>query len=62
MPKIVGVYEIADLLGVTRQRVQQLIKHADFPAPAVTLRSGPIWLLTDVQDWAKRTGRTLRNI
>lgn len=57
MPKIVGVYEIAALLGVTRQRVQQLVHRADFPLHVVELHTGKIWLLTDIEAWAKATGR-----
>ena len=59
MPKVVGVYEIALMLGVTRQRVWKLTQGADFPEPAIRLHMGNAWLLSDVQDWAKRTGRTI---
>lgn len=57
MPKIVGVYEIAALLGVTRQRVQQLVHKADFPEPCYRMHAGEFWLLADIEAWAKATGR-----
>lgn len=42
-PELVGVSEIADILGVSRQRAHQLTKREDFPAPVAELKSGPIW-------------------
>ena len=62
MDKLVGVAEMALMLGVTRQRVQQLTQRPDFPAPAHRLIMGNAWRLTDFTDWAKAHGRTLRNI
>lgn len=50
---------MAELLGVTRQRVQQLTKSADFPEPVYRQIAGNFWLLTDFEAWARRTGRTL---
>ena len=60
MPKIVGVLEIADLLGVSRQRVQQLVHRADFPEPCYRMRAGDFWLLADIEAWAKATGRKVK--
>ena len=62
MDKLVGVAEMALMLGVTRQRVQQLTQRPDFPAPAHRLIMGNAWRLTDFTDWAKAHGRKLRNI
>jgi predicted DNA-binding transcriptional regulator AlpA len=54
-----GVQELADLLGISRQRVYALQKtYDDFPAPAAQLRSGPVWHSSDVETW-KRT-RTVK--
>lgn len=58
-PATVGAAEIAEMLGVSRQRVSQLTADSDFPAPWLSLRMGKIWLASDVRDWAARTGRTL---
>lgn len=59
-PELVGATEIAELLGVTRQRVQQLAGLPDFPEPVARLKMGSVWRLDDVRAWAERTGRTLR--
>jgi predicted DNA-binding transcriptional regulator AlpA len=54
----VGVTEVRELLGVSRQRVHQIIRdHADFPEPVAELASGRIWLRSDVERWARREGR-----
>lgn len=54
---LMGVTEIADLLGVSRQRVQQLAKTEGFPAPYDVLTMGAIWLRVDVERWAREVGR-----
>ena len=59
IPECVGATEIADLLGVTRQRVQQLANEPGFPAPVLVLKMGKIWALEDVRAWAALAGRDL---
>lgn len=59
IPELVGATEIADLLGVTRQRVQQLANDPGFPEPVARLKMGNVWVLEDVIAWAERTGRAL---
>lgn len=54
MSQLAGIAEIAELLGVTRQRVTQLTKREDFPPPVERLRMGPVWNLSDVKDWIGR--------
>jgi predicted DNA-binding transcriptional regulator AlpA len=54
---LVGTIEIAELLGVSRQRVDQLARRDDFPAPEAALASGRVWKRADVERWAKKTGR-----
>lgn len=54
---LVGVHEIAEMLGVSRQRVDELSRTAAFPTPDATLRSGRIWRREDVEAWARETGR-----
>lgn len=50
---LVGVAEIAELFGVSRQAASNWReRHADFPAPAASLRSGPVWELPDIVKWA----------
>lgn len=58
---LMGVQEVARLLGVTRQRVDELSRtHADFPEPEAVLASGRVWRREDVEAWARRTGRLPR--
>lgn len=56
---LVAAAEIGRLLGVSRQRVQQLTAHPDFPEPAVIFDMGKAWWRADVLRWAARTGRTV---
>ena len=52
---LVGVAEIAKMLGVSRQRVNQLVRSdSDFPAPEAELIGGRIWKRTDIEAWMKR--------
>jgi predicted DNA-binding transcriptional regulator AlpA len=46
-----GLTEIGELLGVSRQRAFTLSKRADFPAPSATLKAGRIWDRADVEAW-----------
>ncbi len=48
-----GAAEIGRLLGVSRQRVQQLVKTDGFPAPVAVLDMGKVWLASDVRAWSK---------
>lgn len=55
---LVGVTEVKEMLGVSRQRVHQLVRdHEDFPEPIAELASGRIWLRRDIEQWARRSGR-----
>src|SRR5688572_18134282 len=52
MHHLVGMAEIAEILGVTRQRVAQLIEtYEDFPKPEVELTGGRIWARTALEAW-----------
>jgi predicted DNA-binding transcriptional regulator AlpA len=52
MHHLVGMAEIAEMLGVTRQRVAQLIEaYDDFPSPEVELTAGRIWSRTAIETW-----------
>jgi prophage regulatory protein len=53
--EVMGAAEIGRLLGVSRQRVQQLVKTKDFPEPAAVLDMGKIWHAADVHDWIRRS-------
>lgn len=54
---LMGLTEIAELLGVSRQRAHQLAATYGFPAPLARLAVGPIWAREDVERWARETGR-----
>jgi len=56
--ELVGIHEITLMLGVTRQRVDKISRtDPDFPAPVAELHAGRIWRKSDVEDWARGTGR-----
>jgi predicted DNA-binding transcriptional regulator AlpA len=50
--QLLGVAEIAAMLGLTRQRVNQLIQAPDFPAPEAVLSAGRIWARDAIESWA----------
>ncbi len=56
---LVSTPEIASLLGVSRQRVDQLSRTDDFPLPVAELAIGRVWLRAEVEEWARRTGRII---
>lgn len=45
-----GAAEIADYLGVSRQRVTQLEHLKKFPAPVARLKMGAVWHAEDIAD------------
>lgn len=49
-----GTTEIATLLGVSRQRADQISQKKGFPDPVAHLTMGRIWSTDDVMDWARR--------
>jgi predicted DNA-binding transcriptional regulator AlpA len=58
--ELVGVAEIARMLGVSRQRVDQMARNdPEFPQPIAELTAGRIWRLQDIERWARKTGRVL---
>ena len=55
---LVGVAEVAEMLGVSRQRVHAIAQsQAAFPKPVADLSAGKIWLRRDIIAWAKSSGR-----
>lgn len=60
--RLLGLAEVADCLGVSRQRVYQLHRdHPLFPVPVAELRATKVWLAEDIEqfmkDWDRRPGR-----
>jgi hypothetical protein len=56
---LAGASEIGSLLGVSRQRVQQIVGRPSFPAPCAEIIAGRIWQTAAVIAWAEGRGRTL---
>lgn len=68
-PELVGVSEIARLLGrdetpVSRQRASAITARRDFPQPVARLAAGPVWtrdsVRSFVETWDRRPGRPAR--
>ncbi len=61
LPELMSAAEIADELGVSRQRVHKLRETAAFPAPLAELRGGAVWDALAVRkfarDWDRKPGR-----
>ena len=60
-----GLSEVAELFGVSRQRVHELRRKRGFPAPAADLASGPVWRVSTLQlflsEWERKPGRPRRS-
>ena len=64
--RLAGVTEIADLLGVSRARADQLSRQQGFPAPydvlaARTPRPQRVWLTEAIRAWHRENPRIGRN-
>lgn len=53
----VGIIEIAERLGVKRQTVDTWRLRGLLPEPRWTVGGRPCWDWTDIEAWAKETGR-----
>lgn len=65
-PELVGITEIAALLGVTRQRASALQTRSGFPQPLQVLASGPVWPRTWIDrfasTWERKGGRPAKQL
>ncbi|WP_442934899.1 hypothetical protein [Micromonospora sp. CPCC 205558] len=52
--RVMALAEVADYLGVSRQRAAILVDRPDFPAPMETLTVGRIWDAVEVREYAAR--------
>jgi hypothetical protein len=61
MPELMSAAEIADELGISRQRVHKLRSMAAFPLPLVELRGGAVWDAAAIrkfaENWKRKPGR-----
>jgi prophage regulatory protein len=48
---LVCLHEVGAMIGVSRQRADQLARQAGFPKPVAELKAGRIWRRADVQRW-----------
>jgi len=66
MPELVGVTEIAEALGVSKQRVSELSQQDVFPRPVSRLAAGAVWLASSVRRfqevWPRKPGRSVRAV
>jgi predicted DNA-binding transcriptional regulator AlpA len=54
---LVGLTEIAEMLGVSRQYTDRLARKDDFPQPEAVITAGRIWRRDEIEAWARETGR-----
>lgn len=61
IPQLMSAAEVAEELGVSRQRVHQLRSGGGFPDPVADLRSGAVWDAGEIRrfarKWERRPGR-----
>jgi predicted DNA-binding transcriptional regulator AlpA len=51
--KLLRVTDVAKVLGVSKQRADQLRLRSDFPVPASRWARGDLWAASDVRRWAR---------
>lgn len=60
IPDLVGLSEVGEILGVSKQRAGQLADTDDFPTAVARLKSGPVFVAEQVRGFGARrkgTGR-----
>lgn len=58
---IVGTPDVAARLGISRQRVAQLVEQQGrFPSPVATVRGTHVWRWGDIADWIAAGARDMR--
>jgi predicted DNA-binding transcriptional regulator AlpA len=53
----IRLVEVAELLGVSKQRAHQIADDPGFPSPLAEDARGRVWSRDEVQAWAKRWRR-----
>lgn len=60
-PEMLGAAEVADTLGVSRQRVDELRRAGRLPEPIAELRASPVWPRPAIdrflETWERKPGR-----
>lgn len=57
VPELMGIAEIATVIGRTRQRAWQIATTPGFPEPVQVLTMGKVWRADDVRDWVTTNPR-----
>ena len=57
VPDLVGLTEISERLGISRNTPNVWRIRGQFPAPDLELAMGPLWLWHRIEEWARSTGR-----
>jgi predicted DNA-binding transcriptional regulator AlpA len=52
---LVGTVEIRERLGVSKQRVHQIVNQKGFPEPYAKVSGVTIWLATEVEAWIAKS-------
>jgi predicted DNA-binding transcriptional regulator AlpA len=52
--QVLRLFEIAEILRMTKQRAHQIAEEKGFPAPLAENARGRVWSRYEVQKWAKR--------
>jgi predicted DNA-binding transcriptional regulator AlpA len=57
--ELIEAREVAEIIGLSRGSNVSLYRrrYPDFPEPVVTKQACVLWLRSDVEAWAKATGR-----
>ena len=50
---LLGLAEVAELLGTTRRNAIRWTRSPSFPEPIARLRATPVWKRADVERWRK---------
>ena len=56
-PEFVGSDAIAELLQISRERVDRLTERPDFPRHVCHLSVGKLWRTDEVEAWAEKARR-----
>ncbi len=55
-PRLAGLAEVAELLGVSKRSASRYAQRPDFPQPLARLSSGTIWDAAQVEAWGAEHG------
>jgi predicted DNA-binding transcriptional regulator AlpA len=55
--ELVGIPEVAELLGVKRETVDKWRRRGRLPEPGWVVGGSPVWEAGEIRAWAKTTGR-----